>query len=376
MDTFADDFDPYETLGLSNLASTREEISKASRKLGLKFHPDKNPDPAAHTKFLAIQRAKELLLDEKRRKDYDSKRSAREKRKRFDEEQGAKMDSKRKRFRANLEKKISDQKNSMNQANTPGTGPRPTKEPDIPLSTSSSLPSEDLKRRENGEKILAEMLDHRKKMAASSSAVKSASTYTEGQHLEPDATDIKVKWKRTGMSQSEDSLYQLFKCYGNIEEVRLTGSKGTSAVISYGGVKSNEAAMAAVAAMANNEHLKVIVVGEDKDVAKRAAVFTHKFTKVNVEANPSVATAAASTTYGKTGLKSGVERELVRDIARVVERQNLLRVVETMEASRAAEVIEKERGGGSFDLASFWGLSFEQVMEREGAFLAHLKTLN
>jgi len=37
------------------------------RLLTLKYHPDKNPDPSASAKFILVQKAKECLLDEKKK---------------------------------------------------------------------------------------------------------------------------------------------------------------------------------------------------------------------------------------------------------------------------------------------------------------------
>jgi curved DNA-binding protein len=61
----------YSVLGVGRSASA-EEIQKAYRKLAKKFHPDLNPDDkAAHKKFQEIQRAYDVLSDDKKRKLYD-----------------------------------------------------------------------------------------------------------------------------------------------------------------------------------------------------------------------------------------------------------------------------------------------------------------
>ena len=63
--------DWYKVLGCS-LEDTKEQISKASRKLSLKYHPDKNPSKSAEEMFLLIQKAKEVLLDVTARTEYDT----------------------------------------------------------------------------------------------------------------------------------------------------------------------------------------------------------------------------------------------------------------------------------------------------------------
>lgn len=62
--------DYYEVLGLQKSA-TAADIKKAYRKMALKFHPDKNKEPDAETKFKEINQAYEVLSDENKRKAYD-----------------------------------------------------------------------------------------------------------------------------------------------------------------------------------------------------------------------------------------------------------------------------------------------------------------
>mmetsp|Transcript_2646 Transcript_2646/g.4510 ORF Transcript_2646/g.4510 Transcript_2646/m.4510 type:complete len:749 (+) Transcript_2646:96-2342(+) len=64
-------FDPFEILGITREA-TDKEIKKAYRQLSLKFHPDKNPDPAAGTYFAEfISKAYSALTDETSRANYE-----------------------------------------------------------------------------------------------------------------------------------------------------------------------------------------------------------------------------------------------------------------------------------------------------------------
>jgi DnaJ-class molecular chaperone len=60
----------YEVLGVSNDAS-ESAIKKAYRSLSLKYHPDRNHDDNAKSKFQAINEAYETLSDQGRRNQYD-----------------------------------------------------------------------------------------------------------------------------------------------------------------------------------------------------------------------------------------------------------------------------------------------------------------
>ncbi|KAL3646400.1 DnaJ protein erdj2a [Castilleja foliolosa] len=56
-------FEPFSILGLES-GATDHEIKKAYRRLSIQYHPDKNPDPAAHQYFVeSISKAYQALTD-------------------------------------------------------------------------------------------------------------------------------------------------------------------------------------------------------------------------------------------------------------------------------------------------------------------------
>lgn len=64
----------YEILGIAPDA-TEEEIRQAYRKLAKKYHPDRSNHPNAREKFIEVSKASKILLDERKRKEYDNKQN-------------------------------------------------------------------------------------------------------------------------------------------------------------------------------------------------------------------------------------------------------------------------------------------------------------
>ena len=62
--------DYYKILGVSKNAS-QDEIKKSFRRLAMKFHPDRNDDKNAESKFKEISEAYDVLSDEEKRSKYN-----------------------------------------------------------------------------------------------------------------------------------------------------------------------------------------------------------------------------------------------------------------------------------------------------------------
>ena len=71
------DFNPYKELGVSRNADEKQ-IKNAYRKMAKQWHPDRNNEPGAETKFMRISRAYEILSDTERRQMFDDYGSTQE----------------------------------------------------------------------------------------------------------------------------------------------------------------------------------------------------------------------------------------------------------------------------------------------------------
>lgn len=63
--------DYYDVLGVARNASA-DEIKRAFRRLAMQYHPDRNSEPGAETRFKEINEAYEVLSDPEKRQRYDS----------------------------------------------------------------------------------------------------------------------------------------------------------------------------------------------------------------------------------------------------------------------------------------------------------------
>ena len=79
----------YELFGLDEKAS-KEDIRKAYRKLAMKYHPDRNPDPRAHQIFVDLAEAYDILISDRPLKESAPKarkeKSQEDRKKRFQKE--------------------------------------------------------------------------------------------------------------------------------------------------------------------------------------------------------------------------------------------------------------------------------------------------
>lgn len=248
--------------------STIEQIEKASRKLSFKYHPDKNKDADAPALFLLVQKAKDILLDPAKRKNIDTEN----KRKADVIAQKAKRDERmnkdRKRMRDQFEenlKKASEHKVSHEE-----------------------LMRNEVKKRQ---KIIEELARQNASIIQEHTEVNQYQQYMKQQEFDRMrqslhkegfnvSCQIKVKWKKSAEPHTEYSLEQLFGKFGKIEEIKMSETKGTSAVLTY---SLESSAKVAVSNYQFSNDLQVTLV------ASKTKSSTFEFKGTNAPDDPTLA---------------------------------------------------------------------------------------
>ncbi len=224
--------------------SSVEQIAKAAREFARKYHPDKNKDPDAPALFLLVQKAKEILLDPMKRGVIDDKLKREADLIAHKQKKDANMDARTKQARNKLEENI--------KAAAAGAQKRK-------LSHEEVLHNE-LRKRTNTineiHKRNSSIIEESEQYAAQQAYQKAADfdkLRKSQQHSDEiiSSCEIKIKWKKSAVSHSDDSLYHIFKRYGTIEQTVIRN--GTSGLITY---STESSAKLAVTAYANSEEFR------------------------------------------------------------------------------------------------------------------------
>jgi DnaJ homolog subfamily C member 17 len=209
-------------LGVEPTASVKE-ITKAYRKLALKYHPDKDPSEAAKEKFFEIHQAYEALTDE-------NKRAAMQARRAGEARQAAarsQMDEKRRQQIVELEEREAQAVREREELREQRA--RARREVD--------------RLREQGLEKLEEMIrkDAADAKAVATATAAAAAAAAAGQRsgravaapAQPDTkmTSVKVRWGK-GLGISKDELTTLLSFFGQVDAVLL--GKRRSAIVSFG----------------------------------------------------------------------------------------------------------------------------------------------
>ena len=233
--------DYYAILELT-IDATPRDINKKYREMARKYHPDKNPDPKAAEHFMRVKKASEFLLSEEKRAAYDAEIRKKLQREQYEAERTQGMDETRKRLKKELEARESAAKTQLHH--------KRKREKDI-----ASLREEGIRRKE--QRASDEFLRHREQLSRQSTGL----------------NQVKVKWRVSQRSHSDDTLFQIFKHYGDIEDVTILAGKANSAIITF---VSEASARSSVDAFAASEDWRVSLVGERK-TPQKSSIFTHNY---------------------------------------------------------------------------------------------------
>lgn len=287
--------------------STKELIEKAARKLAVKYHPDKTSDPEAPEKFLLVQKAKEILLDDVKRKVIDDYREGIAKRKAYETQKNQSMDVRRKRMRDEFNDRL-------NKASTQAYVPTEAEIFENELKKRSKIISDLRNKNSNLMEQTRDEAIHKESQQAKDfinyrkSVVESATG---------NSCQVKVKWRRTAESHSDDTLYQLFKVFGSIEEVALVGSKGTSGLVTFTDASS---AVKAFDFYKNSEDFRVSLLSD------------------------SLGGGGHSTGFEATKAK---QSELSSDIKRAVEKNNLMHIIGKLRRPQSEPNFQETKADGA-----------------------------
>lgn len=303
-------YDWYAVLGC-NSESTKSFIEKAARKLFLKYHPDKTSDPKAPELFLRVQKAKEILLDDTKRKAIDEAKVLVTKRQDYENERSKNMDVKRKRMRDELEA-------MLEKGKKPSAGSaRQNAERGVDEKRDQSDNINRL-RKEGASLREATARDAESKEAQRVyEALKEKKAQEKKLDVDGGVCQIKIKWKRNRQSHSDESLALLFKTFGDIEQVTMIGDKGNAATILFSRELSAASAVAEYAA--STEYRVTIPFNDTQDGKKRAAIFTHAYSSSAAEPY------RGAEIFSTKESDSTQESDLMRSMRRAVEREELIR---------------------------------------------------
>lgn len=252
--------DWYGILGC-DVGTSIEDLQKSARKLALKYHPDKTTDPDAPAKFLLIQKAKEILTDEAKKKTIDDHFAAAKKRAEYENERNKGMDERRKRFRDALEKNVD-------------IALKRPKDPNEVLAQEvkkSSKITESIRRQNQA--FMQEAADELRRSMDQKAADFESYAKTIAKEYGLKNCQIKVKWKRS-ITNDEQSLHCMLSTFGAIEDIAISESKGTSAVVTF---CSPAAARKAIDHFATSVDYRISFVADQQKESSRPQVFSHHY---------------------------------------------------------------------------------------------------
>jgi DnaJ family protein C protein 17 len=213
-----DDF--YELLGVAFDADAAA-IQKAYRKASIRYHPDKNPDDKnAADRFIALGWARDILIDEKLKGEYDRARTRRREKALQDEL----LDGRRRKMKEDLERReraSKDWRNDLKRKRTEDLNEVEKREMEV------QRLAEDGRRRV---KELQERLEKRRREEESSfmDVEKSPEPQAPKPGDSPEMERaVKIRFQREGdtVHWDKDRLTSMFSKYGKVDMVVLLKDK-------------------------------------------------------------------------------------------------------------------------------------------------------
>ncbi|KAF1334832.1 DNA damage-inducible protein, partial [Globisporangium splendens] len=206
--------DLYEILGLEP-AADEKEVARAYKKKSLLHHPDRGGDGSKTVlvyllrfgvkKFLELKHARDILLDPKKKEQYDKKLSQELMAKKKQREREAELDSKRRQMRDELlRKEQSHELKHKHKKESAG----------FRNSDLNKLREKGLARQKEMEERLARDARRRKEMDELKETL-AANASTKSQRT------VTVKWDRKQFSHSDETLSHEFRAYGEIESIKM-----------------------------------------------------------------------------------------------------------------------------------------------------------
>lgn len=228
--------DYYGLLEVKYTASSKE-IRKAYRKKALVLHPDKNPDnPNAADLFDQVNKAYELLSDEKKKKEYDTKLQVQREREAKWEAANAEIRAMRETLERNERK--ADEKRAAKRRRT----------------------QEDQTMKRNRD-IIKDIMEKMAEEDAAKTALRQG-TRQKTPVTTRSETVLKAKWKK-GDSHTRESLMSLLGKYGEINEISITKKK--SALVFFR--RKQDAEECFLQETTKNPALKLRLIRSDHDVS-------------------------------------------------------------------------------------------------------------
>ncbi|OWZ24521.1 hypothetical protein PHMEG_000409 [Phytophthora megakarya] len=192
--------DLYEILGLEPAADERQ-VARAYKKKSILHHPDRGGD--VH-KFLELTHARDILLDPKKKEDYDKKLSRELLAKKKQREREAELDGKRRQMRDELLRK----------------------EQNFERNRKPSAKQQKAELSKLREKALAHQQELQERLARETKqrCKSEVKKYQESHGAPKSQRTVTFKWDKKQYSHSDDTLSRELRSYGEIESIKMKTS--------------------------------------------------------------------------------------------------------------------------------------------------------